>query len=316
MRLNFEDILLNNTFDLNKGAFYISGNEKTLIKKIEEKLIEKLSINGGVEVERATLLDETNINNSLFFEKSLTILSGTKGLNKEKINSFIGEKNTLIVVSENSRGDAPIKKIFEKEANLALILCYQLTREQKIRILNFNLSSHQINIEKDAYWYFIENTEDKYVLFENEINKILLLNKKSCALDDIKKTLSVSFNDNFYKLFFSTLKNNAELINIYNSTINNVSDLYKLIYVIKGCFETIMSSENVQLLESSIPKYMFKDKKNFVEVYKKTNEKNKNKILKLIFKTEKLVRKHSTSYYSIGNRFLLNLKKILSSTNA
>ena len=36
MRLNFEDILLNNAFDLNKGAFYISGNEKTLIKKIEE----------------------------------------------------------------------------------------------------------------------------------------------------------------------------------------------------------------------------------------------------------------------------------------
>ena len=181
MRLSFEDVLLKDAFDLSQGAFYISGNEKTLIKKIEEKLIEKLSSNGGVEVERATLLDETNINNSLFFEKSLTILSGIKGLSREKINSFIGEKNTLIVVSENSRGDAPIKKIFEKEANLALILCYQLTRGQKIRILNFNLSSHQINIEKDAYWYFIENTEDKYVLFENEINKILLLNKKNCA---------------------------------------------------------------------------------------------------------------------------------------
>ena len=65
MRLNFEDILLNNAYDLNKGAFYISGNEKTLIKKIEEKLIEKLSINGGVELKRAALLDETNINKYL-----------------------------------------------------------------------------------------------------------------------------------------------------------------------------------------------------------------------------------------------------------
>jgi len=60
---------------------------------------------------------------------------------------------------------------------------------------------------------------------------------------------------------------------------------------------------------------MFKQKNNFASVFKKINKQNKNKIINLIFKTEELIRKNNTHYYSIGSRFLLNIKKSVLKTS-
>tara|TARA_Y100001970_G_scaffold290182_1_gene422908 strand:- start:2988 stop:3932 length:945 start_codon:yes stop_codon:yes gene_type:complete len=309
MRINFEDIILNHNFSPKDKIFYISGNEETLINKIERFLIEKFSKIGVSQVERIGSIEERTNNKNLFFDKNLVILSGYKGINREKIEELRKDGVELMLVCANNKGDAALKKLFAKEKDLFLVNCYELNRSQKTNILNNYCKNFNIKIQKDAFWHMIEATENKFIFFENEIKKIIELNKKECSLEDIKNIVSNTVNDNFYKLFFSILKKKSDLVLLYSSSINSSSDVYRLLQVTKSCFDLIFISNNVAELESKIPKYMFMEKNNFLSIFKKTNSKNKKEIYSLIIKTEILLRKNTNQYFSIGNRFLLNVRK-------
>jgi len=309
MRINFEDIILNQNFSPKDKIFYISGNEETLINKIEKFLIEKFSKIGVSQVERIDSIEERTNNKNLFFDKNLVVLSGYKGINREKIEELRKDGVDLMLVCANNKGDAAPKKLFAKEKDLFLVNCYELNRSQKINILNNYCKNFNIKIQKDAFWHMIEATENRFVFFENEIKKIIELNKKECSLEDIKNIVSNVVNDNFYKLFFSILKKNSDLVLLYSSSINSSSDVYRLLQVTKSCFDLIFISNNVAELEANIPKYMFMEKNNFLSIFKKTNSKNKKQIYSLIIKTEILLRKNTNQYFSIGNRFLLNVRK-------
>ena len=309
MRINFEEIILNHNFSPKDKIFYISGNEETLINKIERFLIEKFSKIGVSQVERIGSIEERTNNKNLFFDKNLVILSGYKGINREKIEELRKDGVELMLVCANNKGDAALKKLFAKEKDLFLVNCYELNRSQKTNILNNYCKNFNIKIQKDAFWHMIEATENKFIFFENEIKKIIELNKKECSLEDIKNIVSNTVNDNFYKLFFSILKKKSDLVLLYSSSINSSSDVYRLLQVTKSCFDLIFISNNVAELESKIPKYMFMEKNNFLSIFKKTNSKNKKEIYSLIIKTEILLRKNTNQYFSIGNRFLLNVRK-------
>ena len=309
MRINFEDIILNHNFSPKDKIFYISGNEETLINKIERFLIEKFSKIGVSQVERIGSIEERTNNKNLFFDKNLVILSGYKGINREKIEELRKDGVELMLVCANNKGDAALKKLFAKEKDLFLVNCYELNRSQKTNILNNYCKNFNIKIQKDAFWHMIEATENKFIFFENEIKKIIELNKKECSLEDIKNIVSNTVNDNFYKLFFSILKKKSDLVLLYSSSINSSSDVYRLLQVTKSCFDLIFISNNVAELESKIPKYMFMEKNNFLSIFKKTNSKSKKEIYSLIIKTEILLRKNTNQYFSIGNRFLLNVRK-------
>ena len=309
MRINFEDIILNHNFSPKDKIFYISGNEETLINKIEKFLIEKFSTIGISQVERIDSIEERTNNKNLFFDKNLVVLSGYKGINREKIEEIRKDGVELMLVCANNKGDAALKKLFAKEKDLFLVNCYELNRSQKTNILNNYCKNFNIKIQKDAFWHMIEATENKFIFFENEIKKIIELNKKECSLEDIKNIVSNTVNDNFYKLFFSILKKKSDLVLLYSSSINSSSDVYRLLQVTKSCFDLIFISNNVAELESKIPKYMFMEKNNFLSIFKKTNSKNKKEIYSLIIKTEILLRKNTNQYFSIGNRFLLNVRK-------
>ena len=308
MKVSFEEILFNDRFDIIDKVFYISGNEETLIKKLEKQLIDRFYKLGIRHVERLDSIEEYKENSDLFFEKNLVILDGIKGIKIEKIKNFHKNKN-LIIVSENSRGDKMLKSAFEKEKMFVLVNCYALNIDQKIKILRSLTKKHSINIEKDAISYILENTANRYVFFENEIQKIIGLNKNNYSTKDIRKTLSSQVNEDYYRLFFSILKKNSDLIFLYNLTISNLSDLYKLLQVTKFCFEIIFKSKNITDLEKSVPMYMFKEKNNFIKIYNRIDQNKKKTVYMLIYKSENLIRKNSSLYFSIGNRFLLNLKK-------
>ena len=218
-----------------------------------------------------------------------------------------------MLVCANSKGDAVLKKLFVKEKDLFLVNCYELNKSQKTNILNNYCKNFNIKIQKDAFWHIIEATDNRFVFFENEIKKIIELNKKECGLEDVKRIVSSTVNENFYKLFFSILKKNSDLVLLYNASINSSSDVYRLLQVTKSCFDLIFLSNNTAELESNIPKYMFMEKSNFLHIFKKTNSKNKKEVYNLIIKTEILLRKNNNQYFSIGNRFLLNVRKSIQS---
>ena len=309
MRISFEEILFNNDYDVSNKVFYLSGNEETLIKKIEKCLVDKFFEIGITNVERLEALDDQSNNNDLFFEKNLIVLSSIKGLKIESIKKILNEKKHLIIVNENSRGDTSLKKTFEKEKDLILINCYQLNMDQKISVLNFFAQSNSVKMEKDVLWYIVENTSDRYVFFENEVVKIMSLNKKNYMIKDVRPVLSAQIGEDFYKLFFSVLKKNTDIVLLYNLTITNISDLYKLLQVIKFSVEIVSQSNTVYELEKNVPKYMFKQKNNFISIYRKITPNNKRVIYKLIYRAEDLIRKNASLYFPIGNRLLFSIKK-------
>ena len=128
----------------------------------------------------------------------------------------------------------------------------------------------------------------------------------SPKLEDIKHSLLSE-----EKLFFNILSKNSEIIDLYKSSINTISDFYLFFHNFKFYFNLIINNQTEQEVVENFPKYLFKHKKAFIIIYKKINSEKKNKLSNLFFKTESLVRKNNNQFESIGLRFLLNFKKIV-----
>ncbi|SVE52813.1 uncharacterized protein METZ01_LOCUS505667, partial [marine metagenome] len=67
----------------------MSGNEETLIKQIEEILINKFKQNGFVEREKIEKIENYNNSGSLFHDSKLIILTSIINVNKFKIENII-----------------------------------------------------------------------------------------------------------------------------------------------------------------------------------------------------------------------------------
>ena len=74
MKLSPEEILLNPNYKVDNFPYFISGNEETLIKQIEEILINKFKKNGFIEKERIEKIENYNNSKSLFYNSKLIIL--------------------------------------------------------------------------------------------------------------------------------------------------------------------------------------------------------------------------------------------------
>ena len=65
------------------------------------------------------------------------------------------------------------------------------------------------------------------------------------------------------------------------------------------------------LTDKYLPKYLFMKKEAFKNIIKKTSFEKITKMTKLIQKTEILLRKNSSHYLEITQRFLLNFSKLM-----
>ena len=311
MKINPEEILLNPSYKVDNFPYFISGNEETLIKQIEEILINKFKKNGFVEKERIEKIENYNNSGNLFHNSKLIILTNIADMNKLKIENIINNGDMLIISSANTTKDKSIKKIFLTEKNYKLILCYKLDQELKIKILNYHLTQNNIVISKDIFWYLLESLDDRSIFFHNELNKICLKKNISYSFRDIKKIINKKTDPENEKLFFNILSKNSEIIDLYKSSINTISDFYLFFHNFKFYFNLIINNQTEQGVVENFPKYLFKRKKAFIIIYKKINSEKKNKLSNLFFKTESLVRKNNNQFESIGLRFLLNFKKIV-----
>jgi len=311
MKINSEEILLNPNYKVDKFPYFLSGNEETLIKQIEEILINKFKQNGFVEKERLEKIENYNNSRGLFHNSKLIILTSIANVTKLEIEKIIKNGDMLIISCANNLKDKLVKKIFLTELNYKLILCYKLDQELKIKILNYHLGQNNIAISKDVFWYLLECLDDRSIFFHNELKKICLKRNASYSFYDIKKIINQKIDPENEKLFFNILSKNIEIINLYKSTISTVSDFYSFFHNFKFYFNIIINNQTEQRVIENFPKYLFKHKKSFIVIYKKINSEKKNKLSNLIFKTENLIRKNNNQYESIGLRFLLNFKKIV-----
>ena len=114
-------------------------------------------------------------------------------------------------------------------------------------------------------------------------------------------------------MYFSILKNNSKIINDYKEKVLTTSDVNELYYYCKFFCQLIIESENEQEYNKKIPLYLFKEKKFLIDVYRQFDVKKKKLLLKLLSSTEKVLRKENNLSLIYGLRFLLSIKKIVTS---
>ena len=316
MRVRPEDIAIGrHSISKNNSFFLLCGNEDTFIDKINELIINELKANNYLEVVKiyenvdlqSTLIYNTG---SLFSEKKIFVLYNQK-LDLDIITKIDLTDKAIIIIDKKIKNSSKIKKYIEAHSDHICITCYKLSRENKKRILEHHLKLNKIEIEKDAYWYFIDNSDDRYMLFENEITKIISFNNKKIILTDLIPLISKNSNEDIDKLFFTILSPQKEIIYTSLANINSSGDSFFLVQRIKYYLNLIISVENVNEINIVFPKYLFMKKDKFVEIYKKLNYDKISRIIILIKKTEILLRKNTAIHLIIIQRFLLNLKKTI-----
>ncbi len=317
MRVRPEDIAIERySINKNSGFFLLCGNEDTFVDKISELIINELKKNNYLEVvkiyENVDFQSSLMLNTgSLFSEKKIFVLHNQK-LDLDIIKKINLTDKAIIIIDKKIKNSSKIKKYIEGHPDHICITCYKLSRESKKGILEHRLKLNKIEIEKDAYWFFIDNSDDRYMLFENEITKIINFNNKKIILNDLISLISKNLNDDIDKLFFNILSPQKEIVYTSLANINSSADSFFLVQRVKYYLNLIMSIDNLSDINTVFPKYLFMKKDKFVEIYKKLNYEKISKIIILIKKTEILLRKNTTMHLIIIQRFLLNLKKTIS----
>ena len=317
MKISSDNFLLDNvSFDKNKNLFFISGQEETLMQKILEIIISALKKEGAKEVIKIlnTEVNKDSIgehSNSLFDESKILIYENPKkidfstlGANKQ-LNIFIIIKNSL------SKNNFKFKKFFDDSEIAYSVSCYKLSSELKKRILLRQLNDSGIKIDQDGLCFFLENTDNRYGLFENEIKKLLFLAGTSIGVGELRKVISKNETDDIEKLFFLLTETSKKILNQTNIVILSSSNSYTLLQRIKFFLDILLESDSVSDVNRLFPKYLFRDKEKFIRIFKKNTPEKNLVVLGLIKKTELLLRKNDSLFLPITQRFLLNIKKTL-----
>ena len=229
------------------------------------------------------------------------------------------DNNTIIINGDNVKNSSKIKRFFDSHNKFYSIVCYKLTDKYKIKLIDKFISKQKSKITREAYWFLVENLSNEYQLLENELNKIIILNKNSISIKEIKELTTnykqIHLDDLFFHCFISS---NDKILKNSNRAINSSVDAYSFLQTVKKFTKilTITSEKKAEksldiLVDNYLPKYLFKQKDNFKTIINKADI---NKIIiinNLIQKTELFLRKNNDNYLIIIQRFMLNCSKTL-----
>ena len=270
MKLDPINFILKPNIKEENNVYFISGNERSLIDKIKDLLIKKITKDNVFEVQNINSMSSTNQNSGLFSEKKLYVMNDITGLNKDNLNFFKKDENIIIFISENSPKTNLVKKNFLNQKDVLIIDCYELNKESKIKILNDFLNKNNLIIGDDLYWELLNLLDNKYMLLEKELEKIREIDPKKITYKTLKKIISNNQGVDD-KIFFKLLDSNQAIIGAYNSKITNQTDANKLYFMIKKFTNLIISFENENDFEKNIPRYLFREKKLLVSIFNKFN---------------------------------------------
>ena len=328
MKINHTNILNKiNENEKDISAILLYGNEggliSKLIKSIYKIIKEKLDVGEIIYFDQKNNKEE-KINNilnkrSLFTKINFIVLRNPQETIAEELNNSIINNSIVIINGEGMTTKSKTKAYFDKHKSFISVPCYSLAKNDIKKIVDNFLSKHNITINKNAYWFLVENISEEYLILENELQKLFSLNNTSITIEDLRKILiqkSPANNDNYF--FNCASGDYKSLLKDVNLSVKSIDDSYEIIGSIKRFIliltTIIINKDNFKiedLINNNFPKYLFMKKELFKEVAKRINSKKINKIFKLIQKTEALLRKNSLQYKEITERFLLNTTKII-----
>ena len=328
MKINFENLIEKIKLkELNFNALLLFGNEGGMIVGLTKIIYDYMKQKNNIG--EILYLDYKNyknnsINNflnsqSLFSKKNFIVIQNTSEKICEELESVELGQNVVVINGEGIKSNSKIKKYFDAHKVFISIPCYELQRREKIKIIDMFIAKNNIVLEKNAYWYLVENINNDYLILEKELEKISIYNNSSLSVANLKMLLIQKNNANFDDLFFNcTNKNAPALLEYTNSFIRSQNDSRKVMENIKK-FVKILSlattNKNIKNLDiltnTYLPKYLFMKKEAFKNILQKISCEKITKITKLIQKTEILLRKNSSHYFEITQRFLLNFSKLI-----
>ena len=317
MKVSPDNFLLDSMpLDKGKNLFFIDGQEETLVQKIVEIIIMALKKEGANEVIKILSAEISNDSigensNSLFAESKILVYENPKKIDFDALSQCKELKIFIIVKSSLSKNSFKLKKFFESSPAAYSVSCYKLGLELKKKIFLKYLGENEIKIDQPGFWFFLDNTDNRYGLFENEMKKLLFLRGDNAGIDELRKIISKNESDEVEKLFFLLPETSKKIINQANKVILSSSSSYALLQRIKFFLNILLESTSVEDANRLFPKYLFREKERFIEIFKKNNSEKNLIVLGLIKKTELLLRKNDTLFLAITQRFLLNIKKTL-----
>ena len=309
MKIDPISILLNESFKIDKTIYFISGNEKTLMQKIKNIIIEKYQKNTNARITNIDTIKNFVEDVGLFENHKIFLGNGCKGIDAKNLEKIKNSHSIFIFIDENSQKIKKIKSLFNKDKDGYLIDCYELERESRIKILKKFLSDNNLNISQDVYWLLVDKLDSKYSFFENTLSQILELDEKDLTLENVKKLLTIS-DSGKDKIFFHLLKKNNEIVDLYKNKIVTNTDVNEFYFYVKFLCQLIIESKSENEYQKKIPVYLFKEKHRLVDIFRKYNSRKKKLLISLLSSTEKVLRKESNLSLVFGLRFLLNIKKI------
>ncbi len=325
MKINAESFLLDNKApEINKNVFFITGNDESVINQVEKKVLEKLKKPGALEIhktEQSSLLHADDLidkQGSIFNETKACVHNNPKEINTEIFDRFESPSFPIIINSPKTKAGTKLKKFFDNHKTFFSISCYQITREFKKKAIQKFLSSKDIALEDNAFWFLIDSVSDNLEVLLSELEKISNYNKGVLEISDIRNLLSINENSNFDELFFSILAPRKKIILLSDFIISSSQDSFIFLNRYKFFFNMLFDAEiqkegglrNIDVY-SFFPRYLFKYKKLFLDISKKLNSVKIIKINKILLKAEVLLKKNNDGYMSTVQRLLIKTKQII-----
>jgi len=312
---------------ISSNIFFLFGSDLGTISKLTEIIYNHFAKKNEIEEKQYfdqkydsfEKIKEFTKNQSFFSKKNFIIIKNPNEKFPEEFNNIKLSDNILIIDGEGIKANSKLKIFFDKHKIFISVPCYPLKKNEKINIIDKFLNKKKIILTKEVYWYLIENISNEYLVLEKELEKILLCKNQNLSVDNLKKILIQNENTKLDNIFFICAEKNKDILLIETkSLINSTKESYDILKNIKRFVQIIASAiekkecqsyEN--LTDLYLPKYLFMKKNIFKEILKNNDNFSIIKMFALIQKTEILLRKNTSHYFEITQRFLLNFSKIL-----
>ena len=310
----------------NLNFFLFYGKNEGLKNQHIKQLLGKNNNSNVIKYDEKEILEnediffESILSNSLFEnEKSIIINRGTDKINEIIINLI--ERNidgiTIIINANVLEKKSKLRKLFEKEKNLACIATYPDTNEILSNLTLAFFKKIKISISQQNINLIVDKCGGDRLNLENELEKIKIYStkKKSISSEEISKLINLSENHTFYELIDNCLAKNAnKTINILNE--NNFSNedciiilrtfLLKAKKILSLSIEYDKNKDINQTINSAKPPIFWKEKDIVKTQLNKWTPETIRELIYLINDIELQIKKNYNNSILLVTDFILN----------
>ena len=310
----------------NLNFFLFYGKNEGLKNQHIKQLLGKNNNSNVIKYDEKEILEnediffESILSNSLFEnEKSIVINRGTDKINEIVINLI--ERNidgiTIIINANVLEKKSKLRKLFEKEKNLACIATYPDTNEILSNLALAFFKKIKISISQQNINLIVDKCGGDRLNLENELEKIKIYStkKKSISSEEISKLINLSENHTFYELIDNCLAKNAnKTLNILNE--NNFSNedciiilrtfLLKAKKILNLSIEYNKNKDINQTINSARPPIFWKEKDIVKTQLNKWTPEKIRELIYLINDIELQIKKNYNNSILLVTDFILN----------